>query len=65
MAAAEHGSALDPSRCEKGALTKGKFEMGSVHGVSRPEEAEMAPGDTAVHPAASSNPYAPTHNNPN
>lgn len=65
MAAAECVSVLNPSRRVKGALTKGKFEMGSAHGGSRPEEAEMVPGDTVVHPAAGSNPYVPTHDDPN
>jgi len=63
-AATVRGSALNPSRREKGGPMKGKFEMGSAHGGSRLEEEEMAPGDTKVHPAAYSNPYAPTHDDP-
>ena len=43
---------------------KGKFEIGSVHRGSRPEEVEMAPVDTTVHPTANLNPYTLTNNNP-
>lgn len=65
-AAAECETVLNPSRRVKGALTKGRFAMGSAHGGSRPEEAEMAPEDTVVHPADDSNPYVrPTHDDPN
>jgi len=44
---------------------RGMFEMGSAHGGSRPEEVETAPEDTVVHPDGGSNPYVPTHDDPN
>ena len=61
----EHGKALNPSRRVKGALTREKFEVDCAHEGSKLEEVEMALEDRMVHPAAGSNPYAPTHDDPN